>query len=257
MKRTSRAARGGFTLIELLIVTMIIGILMSIIISAAVQVRRYARELAIYNELMELHSAIEMYKQRYGGYPPNLTATQNEIDRHLRKAFPRMRSDQQGIQRGGDAAEALVVWLSGYGPNPRNPFAENAKRDPLYAFDETRLRRENGKVRYYPRDVNEPFVYFHHASYNQIEFQSTTGEGGKLLPYTRDLNEGETDQGGTSGENSDRKYVNPDTFQIISAGLDNDYGNGGSYPSGKGYQLGDRDNITNFCDRMALRNRMQ
>ena len=77
MKRTA-----GFTLIELLVVTMIIGILMSIMITAGIQVLKYARELSIYTELMQMDVAIKNYESTYGAFPPNLME-QESIDRHL------------------------------------------------------------------------------------------------------------------------------------------------------------------------------
>ena len=44
-------------------------------------------------------------------------------------------------------------------------------------------------------------------------------------------------------------WANPDTFQIISAGRDNDFGFNGEkgFPLGTNYATGDLDNLVNFA----------
>jgi hypothetical protein len=51
-------------------------------------------------------------------------------------------------------------------------------------------------------------------------------------------------------------FINPDSYQIIAAGIDDDYGgqlNTDSvprlFPSGQGYEVGDNDNLVNFSAR--------
>ena len=57
------------------------------------------------------------------------------------------------------------------------------------------------------------------------------------------------------------EWVNNDTFQIVTAGLDDHFGSGlphRRYPSGVGYLTpgpGDDDNITNFSEGSRLQDR--
>ncbi|MBN2022997.1 MAG: type II secretion system protein [Pirellulales bacterium] len=95
-------ARPAFTLVELLTVVVIIGILVGLITAAAVPAIRKAREATILNEIRQVEMALGEYKEQFGDYPPDFAyvnlaangAAQNEILRHLTKAFPRYRPGQ-------------------------------------------------------------------------------------------------------------------------------------------------------------------
>jgi len=98
----------------------------------------------------------------------------------------------------------------------------------------------DGHPVYYPRDGQQiPYVYFHHDSYATIKYGDGTNElavGGVARPYQRD--------GGT-------EFINKDSYQIISAGQDGDWGPDNAnkqFPSGVNYGDGDNDNITNFSE---------
>jgi hypothetical protein len=51
-------------------------------------------------------------------------------------------------------------------------------------------------------------------------------------------------------------FVESKKYQIISAGLDHEYGTAGQFPDGVGYSKADRDNITSFSEGSTLENAM-
>ncbi len=196
-------------------------------------------------------------------------------------------------------AQALVFWLSGFSNDPIHPITGrlpighdgkisvagfNWTVDPpntLMNFDKKRLivnAATGSHVPVYgPRpELTAPYVYFaarNYAAHWQANFQfpnadgppgsAWTGQGGRGTgrPYLQD--------NGNASAFKILGFANPKSFQIISAGLDDDYdGNfdgvvaqtGATHPSGVGgsatlgplttpfypYTRGDKDNLTNF-----------
>lgn len=64
------AARKGFTLIELMVVISIIAILAAIGITAYSKTQLAARDSRRKSDIKSLRSSLELYFQKYGGYPP-------------------------------------------------------------------------------------------------------------------------------------------------------------------------------------------
>ena len=147
--------------------------------------------------------------------------------------------------------------------------------------DETELHRQSAAARdifpvYFPKSSDAPFVYFDSRTYMPRSIYAyyvnnkpqavppaqyppaewcagnphshpVTFITGIARPYRSD----EVRQA-TAADAYTYKWANSDTFQIIAAGLDNDFGNNlnppryKQYPSGVYYSDGDNSNITSF-----------
>jgi len=69
--RRANARRQGFTMIELLVVIIIIAILVGLLLPAIQGAIRAAKNAAVSAEISQLSTALENFKNRYGGYPPS------------------------------------------------------------------------------------------------------------------------------------------------------------------------------------------
>ena len=146
--------------------------------------------------------------------------------------------------------------------------------------DETMLHNQASAERdifpvYFPKGMDVPFVYFDSRTYMPRSIYTYNGNtvppvqyppaewcagnphnhsvtliSGIARPYRSD----ERRQATTADEH-EYKWINRDTFQIIAAGIDNDFGNfdpannagiNRHYPSGDDYSDGDKSNITSF-----------
>lgn len=257
---TLRLTPHGFTLVELLVVVVIIGLLAALISTAVIAAMGRAREARVILEIQAMSNALQLFKDRYGDFPPTNLQDANKVRAFLRRAFPRYpasgtdpynqfvsdlaANDIPLTVSKMDAAAALAFWLGGmpdstgkprgFSKDPENPFRkpqeseETPRYPPLYEFTLKRLKINDGTMRYYPDisgaiEADSPYVYFRAADYATVSFRHHAGgENVTITPY----------QNPTTGE-----YFNPQTFQIISAGRDNLYG--GPYSE---------DNLTNFAE---------
>ena len=284
-------ARRGFTLVELLMVILIIGMLMGLLLPAINAARVRATEARIKVVMDELVTGMAKAKTAYSGYPPNRYWATAEKARFIRRAFPEITDGNLNvglnIVNGLDEAEALVFWLGGFwdgntmvgfSADPREPFKvppfdlkSQQRTKPHASFSETQLDWAGGtelnvpgqNVQQFPKYFppgkvpanSAPYVYFsaRPQGTNKQRYLNTSGNvpnynhggssSGRATPYylTRD---GSTDVG----------FINPDSFQIVQAGIDNDYGAGGPnivkmYPYGLNYGSGDDDNIVSFSEQ--------
>jgi len=260
--RTKR--RSGFTLAEMLVVVAIIGILAAILVPAVYLGLVAAKNARIAMEVGNLAAAMEDYKRTTHGqeFARNF-ATASVASAHIQRKFGKYNPSATGVTAPPaslDPAETLVFWLQGYGPNPKDPLAnrnvtagatiEENFNNALFDFDKTRLVKTRevagagGKMialyHYYPRDGQQvPYVYFRADAYVADPSAQIAKGTGKLTLYQPD---------GTA-----TTYINPQSYQIISAGQDGDWGGNATndarrFPSGAGYGPGDRDNITNFSE---------
>jgi prepilin-type N-terminal cleavage/methylation domain-containing protein len=215
---------------------------------------------------------------------------------HVARAFPRydITTIAVDIPKYVDSKnfrpdQALVFWLGGFNPDPTQPFLNlnnftllpKAQRTAaFFNFDPARLVALNSTTTpwnlpapaqqcpsYIPQGSknNVPYVYYDAATilYN-VAFSpmqtwwfdgsavATLTTAGISMPYSADPSPG-------------GQIVNPESFQIVSAGGDDIYGvttftgpfpPQRFYPSGTGYDfssnLADDDNITSFCNKARL-----
>ncbi len=289
MKCSAATRRAGFTLVELLMVIVIIGLLMAMVIPAIYAAQLSAKNAAITSEIGQLDIALKSYKASQGDYPPDPSYPNNLILRHMRLAYPRFTpptntANNMAAQiRRMTAAEAIVFWLGGYwdgaktngfyadATNPLLPYSASGNQQrtaAFFQFKETQLGNNDSPNRkinlpylngqswstygwnvpeYYPPGVTPgsgaPYVYFKAGPNGQYSSTASYSYNGTYVyPYL-------SDKGG---------YMNPKGYQIICAGLDNNFGlksqsnppANRSYPSGKNYSQNeaDLDNLTNFSN---------
>ena len=130
--------------------------------------------------------------------------------------------------------------LDGFHLNPASPLSPGAagqqRTAPFFDFDQSRLHDadDDGWLEYYPPNTTAPYVYFGSASYGAAPFTGSATFG-MARPYT--------DASIAGG------FMNGNTFQIIAAGQDHNYGADNVnkvFPTGTNYNNGDNDNLTNF-----------
>jgi Tfp pilus assembly major pilin PilA len=154
-----------------------------------------------------------------------------------------------------DQAEALVFWLGGF-PTPRvnglpassrkligfytdptNPFKLDltgnnitARSPPLYDFDDDRLvdNDNDGWYEYAPAVDAPPYVYFDSALYTSKTTATAASPYNMYPPVGSPMVSMWGYIGPYAGANlvggSAMQWLNPNTFQILSSGLDNQYG---------------------------------
>lgn len=154
-----------------------------------------------------------------------------------------------------DPAEALVFWLSGLNDDPRFPITGSGEPLVLFDFDGLRLWDFDGDGwwEYVPEgysDQETPYVYFDSCTYDQARYPKNEADSsvrGVAYPYRTPPLLSDPVKGAMN---------KPETFQIISAGLDGDYGADNPvklFPSGAGYGPGDWDNVANFSSGKTLK----
>jgi len=261
MKRfkRNRKDRAAFTLIELLTSIVIIGILAGLITAAAMQAVTAAREASIHSELQQIDMAFRAYKEKFGEFPPDSAAA---VERHLRKAFPRYnaanwKSDAAawGISVNGYAyGDWITFWLggkpimngsevtgfAGFSANPSNPFDDSTSRiGPFYEFDPDQIINTGGRLRCWPKSAVSNVDQKGAMAYFRAENGSYDGKNwGPAWPAI-DARSGQ--------------WINPESFQLWSSGLDLDYDRSRSgeplqYPAGTNYGPMSFDDMANFTE---------
>lgn len=258
----------GFTLVELLTVIIIIGILMAILVPAVMNARVKAIDAQMINEISQLDTAMKQFRTDYAVLPPALHNQANAANAARVRAFWRRawtRWDNTSTTVSDlSPAEVLVFYLggmpgtvstkvTGFNKNPLNPTATGGQRStPLFQFDQGRLLDEDGDgfYEYYPPrkrasgDGVLPYVYFDAGTYGLVTYNhGNAAMYGTATPYYDNAVTG--------------KFMNADSFQIICAGQDDNYGANANkaFPNGddptapgtKTYAKEDNDNLTNFA----------
>ena len=291
MNQQAGAKQTGFTLVEVLVVVVIISLLIGLATPAIVIALRKTEVATMRIELSLVEQALEAYRNEYGEYPPDFTdvsdpTTHNQyvID-HLNRLFPRRQEllnlrelktyfkDANLPGPSGDGGlfpdQALLFWLRGFHPNPLFPVTGRdpdtgliaTEREALMEFSDKMIASVNGtpgtswvddfdletpgEFLVLTRAPMSPIVYFDSRGKYQITstqvkqfIVSDNGvEKGTAMPYMSDRSQ---------------QFMNPKTFQLISAGQDSHFGNYNEnpkwYPSGTNYDVDDYDddNLTNF-----------
>jgi prepilin-type N-terminal cleavage/methylation domain-containing protein len=245
----ARRSRPGFTLVELLVVVVIIAVLASFLVPAVWNAITSAEEGKIKVEVALLASAVEAYKAEYGAYPPDFNNKTLALA-HINRIFPRQTDYASAAALPSlSEPEALVFWLRGFSPDPQRPFTGAGDRTPMFDFDRLQLSAELHSTApypmYWPRSgLETPYAYFS-KTYVGKSYSVSGAQTGTARPYLLD--------GGVATNES--TYAAAGKFQIISAGQDGHYGDGGGqYPSGTNYAAGDRDNVVNFSQGATLEN---
>lgn len=274
-----RQQKSGFTLVEILVVIAIITVLAALLTPVAMRALTSARDARMGIELAQLSQAIEAYRTEMGDYPPSFGedySTANRyytaVEQHFRKCYPNMSKATKdtfydilvAMRASGKEIsqdEALVMWLSKLSTDKTNPFRTDGPRKVYREFDVRRLSDTDGDTFFafdagYARGT--PYVYLDSRTYRVHLTASTAattqvGAGGpRIQPYF----------------DSTFKFVNANSFQIICAGQDGDFGAPNDitfnaagvptagqrvFPNGLHYTNEDNDNITNFSDGKRLK----
>jgi len=288
--------RAAFTLTELLVVIAIIAMLAALVSVGVMRALDSAKQTRIKVEVDNLDAAFKGYKEKYGSYPPcalYTPATNQALRAHIARAFPRYNLGNlaNDLAKAGldpnytRPDQALVFWLRGFGPDVTNPFLTGAvpapgvkvARTPFFDFDKARLKNLNpsgavNAMSYVPPGVknNAPYLYFETGafsptyaapySFDAASYLFDPVSGGKIVSagvatvYCRDV-----DNNNTAAFPPD-EWMNLESYQIVSSGMDGIYGNSAAaaswhlYPAGIGYSpdLSEDDNVTNFCDKARL-----
>lgn len=219
MKRLHNS-RAAFTLVELLTVVIIIGFLAGMVAGTAPAVLRSVKSSAIRSEIQQLSMALEAYKAEYGEYPPDGT-NQDAVTKHIKRCYPDAISGPSGVA----PETALYIFLGPHNADPKYPFTSSTDTTKgFFEFDKSRL--ESGQ--YLPSGCTVSYRYLKpRMIQNQKEYTPSP------VAY----------------KDANGIWYNLETYQIISAGLDDDWGNTSEVVlsgSTSDYQKGTLDNVVNF-----------
>ena len=272
-----RPLRRGFTLVEMLAVTFIIAILMSLLTVAIFSAWETAKGMRLSTDVKLITGSLESFRTIHGSYPPadlrNPDDASSDVYRFVHKTWPRY--DMSNLEADltarinaydpavFDPARSLVFWLSGFSPDPTDPFKVVGPRTPIHTFDPDRL--VDGMFLSYGPEL---FTDESDAGYTarKWDFTDTNSDGTRQLgetdfePYPMDkaylyFDLGSYGEAYAAAGGAFNSYPGgaPDTFQIICSGMDDKYGSGGlTYPTGNFVGIDDSDNFTNFSGGNTL-----
>jgi prepilin-type N-terminal cleavage/methylation domain-containing protein len=282
--RIAARRRPGFTLVELLVVIAIIAILAGLLMAGVMVFLRKGPEVQNRNDLLQLAQALQKFKSERGQYPPSLIrlranmadysnpatrldALDDFSSSYLRsvmwKSLPAVTNipwagstpmPAGGIVLEGDqclmfflcgppnqGGNAAAGFMGGFNNDAANPVGATAT--PIRYMDVPNVGRltirQNsppnlpGVAQLFPSYLdaygNQPIMYFS-AGNRPNGYQGGSNSLG-ITPYFK----------------SAGQFYNSDSFQLISAGADSNFGPGGQWPPiavGPG-----ADDITNFSDK--------
>ncbi len=232
MKRTRKTNRQGFTLVELLTVIIIIGFLAGMVAGVAPSVMRSVKQTAIRAEIQQLSMALEAYKAEYGEYPPDRNAY---VTKHIQRCYP--DATTPSVYTTVTPANALYVFLGAHNAKPSEPFAKAPTSNEVTvltkAFFDFAPDRVDDSYQYYPSGCTLPYIY--------LKARGATGN----KSYT-------VDESYPVYKDANGYWYNPETYQILSAGLDDDWGATGAIQVQEGtISTATGDNIVNFGKKLV------
>jgi len=280
--RAANNARVGFTLIEILAVIAIIGLIAAATLVALGGARGFFSSVTTKSRLDDVAQCLEMYKQKFGEYPPDCCATKAEIRRHILKRWPRTLKSgvvddmvelafNETADEGSDPGVAALFWMAGvpdkagdevaydgFLADEENPFGVGMSGDAI------------GKE---PRET--PII--------ELTFDSDGSQGGNYnklglifkgqpIVYFRNDYEGKDKHVPGSGVAAPYmkggKWYNADSFQLVLPGEDGSFGDHNEegeeqHEHGRSGEdrdlkdadsvsIADWDNITNFSNGATL-----
>lgn len=274
----SRERREGFTAVELLVVIAIIIILMSLLLAGVNRVFIMQSRTETASEITKMSQSLEAAKAAYGNaaHLPSRLILHNDVSRYSSATATALEKQSANVLRymfgrrflthgtptwsstGAsvtlEGPEVLVFYLggmpdatgrlTGFSKDPRNPTAAAAtagedRLGPFYQFKSTRLvRQANGYLRYLD-PYGTPYVFFGALSPNNydstetVTVVNTKGVQSTVSPYFE-------------FGSSPTRWLNPDTFQIVSAGRDGLFGPGGGWDPRRGTTGSGEDDLANF-----------
>jgi len=191
--------------------------------------------------------------------PPTASTSLNQINRHLQRLFPRLSSGPSPLpDYRANAAQisaffdtdlsrnphretrALVPWLMGFTNDATDPIGNSptaASRTKLFDFDQSRIERID-EVRsgvavtsftYHPSGKKlSPYVYIPASQYKSLPYLAgfLSDYGAHRLPSRPPLTGTTADYAfiNFAAATTGVDYANPDTFQILCAGRDEQFG---------------------------------
>ncbi|MHB8861700.1 MAG: type II secretion system protein [Pirellulaceae bacterium] len=306
MRANRRSRPSAFTLVEMLVVIVIISILAGLLLPAINMARNAARTTQIAVEIKNMEAGFEGYKLKYVDYPPDFS-DRDLVRRHIYTAWPNIETAEfVRVERAFwrfpaanvndanyhlsrvDPAEALAFWLGGFSTNPKRPFTGNggpflvnnsggivgANPDRVvgaYELDKGRLNWNDGDrdffAIYAPSKKKSPYVYFDARTYGGLNRAVAPAVNGYYSVPTKGSAKPYLSTRTSASSGYGFEWVHKDSFQIISAGLDDHYGSEAfltdhmsypRYPDGANYLSpgdGEDDNVTNFSEGSKLQDK--
>jgi len=193
------AARAGFTLLELMAVIVILGILIAVLVPHLGRAGEEAKARATSAFLMQIDTALSEYNNQFGDYPPS--------------TFLETWGAAPNNSNLGAETLVLCLWSPEWnGTSLSEDRLVNTDNDetkkPIARFGKPSLFELKD-------EWGNPIAYFHHRDYGRQD-----------VYVTKDPVTGEMRDSTVKAQTNPltKNYFNPNTYQLISAGEDGEFG---------------------------------